>query len=120
MPRTTANDLLAPTEWKVFYAVSQRREPLSVREIEQELGRIDAAVSWGTSTVQTLLKRLVEKGFLKREDVFNTPSRPTPVYKPAIPYEEALRLHTLRFRDQFALGGKRDVDRVSQFLRENP
>jgi len=115
--KTFPADLLSPSEWKVFYVLSTRREPLSTKETMVELTRIDPESSWVFNTVQTLLKRLVDKGFLTREEVYDSnSSRAMPVYGLAVPYEEALRLHLLRFLDQFALAGQRDIELIERLL----
>ena len=55
-------------EWKVLTAV-WNKGPLAARDVVQALAD---ETDWSTSTVKTLLRRLVEKGALKTRQVGNS------------------------------------------------
>ena len=59
--RVARQDLLAPSEWKVFWVLSQRN-PLNVAEISRELARHDPDFSLSENTIRTYVKRLEQKG----------------------------------------------------------
>jgi predicted transcriptional regulator len=112
-------ELLSPSEWKVFQILS-RRHPLTVAEIAQELAREDSEFSLNISTVKTFAERLHRKGYLRREVGPTPPGRGREpfTYRPAVPFEDALKLHLHRFLDQFASGGDHDLKIVQQVIEE--
>lgn len=104
-------DLLSPSEWKVFWVLS-KRNPLTMAEISQELARHDPDFSLNDNTVRTFVKRLEQKGYLKSE------SAGLLSYRPSVPFEVALRFHVDRFLEQFALGGREDLEVMRQVVEE--
>jgi predicted transcriptional regulator len=104
-------DLLSPSEWKVFWVLS-KRNPLTMAEISQELARHDPDFSLNDNTVRTFVKRLEQKGYLKVEPVGRLS------YRPSVPFEVALRFHVDRFLEQFALGGRDDLEVMRQVVEE--
>ena len=105
-------ELLSPSEWKVFWVLS-KRHPLTIAEIGQELSRLDPELKLNDNTVRTFVKRLQSKGYLEEEAASALLS-----FRPAVPFELALRFHVHRFVDQFALGGKGDLEILRQVLEE--
>jgi len=75
MGRRTS-DPLSPAEWKIMRILWQRKS-CAAREVYEVAGE---AHGWAPSTVKTLLRRLVEKGFLTTTQVGNSflyrPARP--------------------------------------------
>jgi len=57
-----------PAEWQVLSLI-WREGPLATREV---LSQLQAEQSWSTSTIKTLLRRLVDKGHLKTKAVGNS------------------------------------------------
>jgi predicted transcriptional regulator len=114
-PRAREEQLLSPSEWQVFYLVS-KRSPLTVGEIAQELGRIDPSFSPHFNTVMTFVRRLQDKGYLRK--VSGERGRELSTYEPSVPYEIALRRHVHRFFDQFALGRRGDLETVRRMVEE--
>jgi predicted transcriptional regulator len=104
-------DLLSPSEWKVFWVLS-KRNPLTMAEISQELARHDPDFSLNDNTVRTFVKRLEQKGYLKSESAGRLS------YRPSVPFELALRFHVDRFLEQFALGGREDLEVIRQVVEE--
>lgn len=117
--RGQPESLLAPSEWRVFFLLS-RRQPMTVAEIAQELARLDPELARSYNTVKTFAERLCRKGYLRREPqpVTSGAGREAFAYSLAVPFEEALKLHVHRFLDQFALGGKADLDVIRRALVE--
>jgi len=113
MPRPKPRqELLSPSEWKVFWVLS-RRHPLTIAEIGLELSRLDPEVSLNDNTVRTFVKRLQSKGYLEGEAGSALLS-----FRPAVPFEVALRFHVGRFLDQFALGGEADLEILRKVVEE--
>jgi len=112
-------ELLSPSEWKVFHLLS-RRHPLTVAELAQELAREDSEFSLNISTVKTYAERLHRKGYLHRDLGPSRPGRGREpfAYRPAVPLEEALRLHIHRFLDQFASGGDSELEIAHRVVKE--
>lgn len=75
MPRRKS-DPLSPSEWKVMKIVWERKS-CAARDVYEVAGQ---AHGWSPSTVKTILRRLVEKGFLTTTQVGNSflyrPARP--------------------------------------------
>lgn len=75
MGRRTS-DPLTPAEWKIMRILWQRKS-CAARDVYQAAGE---AHGWAPSTVKTLLRRLVEKGYLTTTQVGNSflyrPARP--------------------------------------------
>lgn len=65
-PRTPEDP--TPAEWKVLRAVWDAG-PLATRDVQAAL---EEETGWTTSTVKTLLRRLVEKGHLRTKRVGNS------------------------------------------------
>lgn len=106
-------ELLSPSEWMVFWVLSQRH-PLSTAEVAQELARQEPSVSFNGNTVRTFLTRLQKKGYVTAE-----PSAGREVlYHPSVPLEVALRFHVNRFLDQFALGGRDDLEILREIIEQ--
>jgi len=104
-------ELLSPSEWKVFWVLS-RRHPLTTAEVAQELSRLEPDVSLNDNTVRTFLKRLQTKGYLTAEPS----SGRELLYRPSVPFDAALRFHVNRFLDQFALGGRSDLEVLCEIV----
>ncbi|HEV3340649.1 MAG TPA: BlaI/MecI/CopY family transcriptional regulator [Pirellulales bacterium] len=81
MPKETSQPLAA-AEWKVMNIV-WRRKSCAARDVCEEARREHG---WSASTVKTLLRRLVEKGYLQTTQVGNSF-----LYRPARPALSALR-----------------------------
>ena len=81
MPREPSEPL-TPAEWKVMNVV-WRRKRCAARDVCDEAGREHG---WAASTVKTLLRRLVDKGYLQATQVGNSF-----LYQPARPALQALR-----------------------------
>ena len=81
MPGDRAEPLTA-AEWKVMNVV-WRRKRCAAREVCEEARREHG---WAPSTVKTLLRRLVEKGYLQ-----TTPIGNSFLYRPTRPALQALR-----------------------------
>jgi len=75
MPRRQP-ETLSPAEWKVMRIVWQQGN-CAARDVYEEGGRLHG---WATSTVKTILRRLVAKGYLQTTRVGNSflyrPARP--------------------------------------------
>ena len=114
-----SQESLSPGEWRVFFLLS-RRQPMTVAEIAQELTRLDPELARSYNTVKTFAERLCRKGYLRREPqpVTSGAGREAFAYSLAVPFEDALRLHVHRFLDQFALGGKADLDVIRRTLAD--
>ena len=67
MPRRPQSPL-TPAEWKVMKIVWQR-DACAARDVSQAAGD---RYGWAVSTVKTILRRLVEKGYLKTTRVGNS------------------------------------------------
>ena len=69
-------ETLSPAEWKVMRIVWQHGS-CAARDVYEEAGRLHG---WATSTVKTILRRLVAKGYLRTTRVGNSflyrPARP--------------------------------------------
>jgi predicted transcriptional regulator len=121
MPPTTAQqELLSPSEWKVF-SVLTRRNPLTSTEVIQELSRLDTDFSLNPATVRTFLKRLQDKDYLTAEPLADQEPQYRGrelQYRPSVPFDLALRRHVHRFLDQFALGGQADLEIVRDVVAE--
>ena len=109
--RVARQDLLAPSEWKVFWVLSQRN-PLNVAEISRELSRHDPEFSLSENTIRTYVKRLEQKGYLSGGAATDF------TYRPSVPFEVALRFHVNRFLEQFALGGREDLEIVLEVVKK--
>ena len=81
MPKEVSQPLSA-AEWKVMNSV-WRRKSCAARDVCQDARREHG---WSASTVKTLLRRLVEKGYLQTTQVGNSF-----LYRPARPALSALR-----------------------------
>jgi BlaI family penicillinase repressor len=81
MPKDTSQSLAA-AEWKVMNIV-WRRKSCAARDVCQDAHREHG---WSASTVKTLLRRLVEKGYLQTTQVGNSF-----LYRPSRPAFSALR-----------------------------
>lgn len=81
MPGERAEPLTA-AEWKVMNVV-WRRKRCAAREVCEEARRKHG---WAPSTVKTLLRRLVEKGYLQTTQIGNSF-----LYRPTRPALQALR-----------------------------
>jgi|GraSoiStandDraft_8_1057269.scaffolds.fasta_scaffold35425_2 predicted transcriptional regulator len=116
MPRTAPRqELLSPSEWRGFWILS-RRHPLTIAEIGRELARLEPGEPpLNDNTVRTFVKRLQGKGYLA---VDASAGRDLLAYRPSVPYETALRFHVSRFLDQFALGGRADLEILRAVLEE--
>jgi predicted transcriptional regulator len=115
MRRTPARqELLSPSEWKVFWILS-RRHPLTIAEIGLELSRQDPGVTLADNTVRTFVKRLQKKGYLAED---SSSPRDLMAFRPSVPFEVALRFHVDRFLDQFALGGRGDLETLRRVVEE--
>lgn len=110
---------LTPSEWRVFFLLS-RRQPMTVAEIAQELARLDPELARSYNTVKTFTERICGKGYLRREPqpVTSGAGREAFAYSLAVPFEDALKFHVHRFLDQYALGGKPDLDVIRRALVE--
>lgn len=89
---------LSPSEWSIFLVLSCKH-PLSVKEIGQELSRVDDDFQKSISTLTTLLQRLMARGYVRK-----VPPRAssTPIlYEPIVPLEPAFRSHAERFISSF-------------------
>ncbi len=75
MPRKKSK-LLSHSEWKVMKIVWERKS-CATRDICQEARKI---LGWSDSTVKTILRRLVDKGYLQYTQIGNSflyrPARP--------------------------------------------
>lgn len=75
MARHTS-DPLTPAEWKIMKIVWERKS-CAARDVYTEA---EDTLGWAPSTTKTLLRRLVEKGFLKTRQIGNSflyrPARP--------------------------------------------
>ena len=80
MARETASPL-TPAEWKVMKIVWQLKTG-AARDVYELAGREHG---WAASTVKTILRRLVEKGFLTYDQVGNSY-----LYRPARPALKSL------------------------------
>jgi predicted transcriptional regulator len=112
-PPKARQELLSPSEWKVFWVLS-RRHPVTTAEVALELSRQEPEVSLSDNTVRTFLKRLQNKGYLTAEP---TSGREL-LYRPSVPFEVALRFHVDRFLDQFTLGGRADLEVLRQMVEQ--
>ncbi|HUW82429.1 MAG TPA: BlaI/MecI/CopY family transcriptional regulator [Phycisphaerae bacterium] len=69
-------ETLSPAEWKVMRIVWQHGS-CAARDVYEEAGRLHG---WAVSTVKTMLRRLVAKGYLRTTRVGNSflyrPARP--------------------------------------------
>ena len=63
-----APEPLTPAEWKIMKIVWQQGQG-AARDVYQVAG---AKYEWAPSTVKTILRRLVEKGYLKTSQVGNS------------------------------------------------
>src|SRR5215469_17991549 len=81
MPKEVSQPLSA-AEWKVMNSV-WRRKSCAARDVCQDARREHG---WSASTVKTLLRRLVEKGYLQTTQIGNSF-----LYRPARPALSALR-----------------------------
>ncbi len=80
MPRDM-EDALTPAEWKVMKLVWQQKA-CAARDVYQAAG---LEHGWAPSTVKTILRRLVEKGYLTTTQVGNSF-----LYRPARPVLKSL------------------------------
>lgn len=80
MPRDVG-DALTPAEWKVMKLVWQQKA-CAARDVYQAAGQEHG---WAPSTVKTMLRRLVEKGYLTTTQVGNSF-----LYRPAQPALQSL------------------------------
>ena len=80
MPRRRS-EALSPTEWKVMKIVWERKS-CATRDVH---AAAQEAHGWSRSTVTTILRRLVEKGYLKTTQVGNSF-----LYRPARPALQSL------------------------------
>ncbi|MGQ0553605.1 MAG: BlaI/MecI/CopY family transcriptional regulator [Planctomycetota bacterium] len=97
---------LNETEWKVMQAL-WRRQPLSAREVREELA---PSTGWAYTTVKTLLVRLAEKGLVRE-----TRSERAGLYAPLITQAEARRAALRALLDRAFEGG---LAPMLGFLRE--
>jgi predicted transcriptional regulator len=63
-----STDPLSPSEWKVMKIVWEKRS-CAARDVHQAAAQTDG---WAVSTVKTILRRLVDKGYLKTTQVGNS------------------------------------------------
>jgi predicted transcriptional regulator len=90
-----APDPLAPAEWKVMKIVWELKS-CAARDVYEKAG---AEHGWTPSTVKTLLRRLVAKGYLTTQQVGNSF-----LYRPARPALAALRGAADNLLDNAAAG----------------
>jgi predicted transcriptional regulator len=67
MPRET-NEPLTPAEWKIMKIV-WRKKACAARDVYEETGR---ELGWAPTTAKTVLRRLVDKGYLTTTRVGNS------------------------------------------------
>lgn len=79
---------LSETEMEVMEVIWNSSTPMTVAQIQD----LFAAKEWKTSTVSTLLKRLIDKRFLTK-----TMRGKVNYYEPAIPWEEYKKYETKSF-----------------------
>lgn len=75
-------DPLSPSEWKVMKIVWEKKS-VAFREIYEQASKEQ---DWSQSTVKTLLRRLVDKGYVETQAVGNSY-----LYKPALSPQKPLR-----------------------------
>ncbi len=82
---------LSPAEWQLLCVVYELEAPVGVHNVSEQTDR------WSYSTVQTLLRRITEKGWLKKK----TAGKRLSLFTPTISFEEAveIRLRGLLERD---------------------
>ena len=77
---------LTPAEWNIMKVVWEKKEVVA-REVYEELHDSE---KWATTTVRTMMERLVKKGYLKQKKI-----GPVYLYKPAVKQEKVMS-RTLR------------------------
>lgn len=93
--------LPSPSEWQVFACLC-RSGPRTLNELEQELSHLRRY------TIETLLLRLAEKGYVSARDSAGR-------FQALAPFEEALKAQIDRFVENF-IGGDRKA--CAQLIRQ--
>ncbi len=96
--------LLAPSEFRIFFVLC-KRNPLTLRQIGQELARRDPEFRQGHDTLAPFLQRLVKKGYVSQHAQEGLP----PLFQPSIPFDFALRRQFERFLDDCFLTGPAEL-----------
>lgn len=80
--RQTGLPNLSPTEWEIM-KVMWKHGPMAARDV---YARLSEERKWASSTVKTLLRRMVKKGWLDYQQIGNSY-----LYRGTVPREKALR-----------------------------
>ena len=95
---------LSPAEFRIFSLLS-RRGPFRIGEIKVHLGRLHPEFRQGYNTIGTLLKRLIQKGYVEQRDEGQTAH----LFYSIVPYDRALSWHVERFLDSFLITSRADL-----------
>lgn len=74
-------DPIAPSEWKIMKIIWDKKS-CAARDVIEEVQKVE---NWAPGTIKTLLRRLVEKGYLKTQQIGNSF-----LYKPTQPAMKSL------------------------------
>lgn len=101
-PRLEDLPLLSPSEWRVFFALSQRSEA-TVRQLEADIDS-GQAQPMSYATIQVLVRRLEEKGYVHSRRPDREKSH---LYRGAYPFNEVLRRHATESLATLCQGNQR-------------
>ncbi len=106
---------LSTSEWRIYLVLASAKDPLTVKQISEELSRYHPNLGQGISTLSTLLQRLMANGYVSRrkdETGFI-------VYQPLAELEPALRRHAERFLEDFTQGRRPQLEVVLELVKES-
>jgi predicted transcriptional regulator len=108
---------LAPSEWQIYYAIAKHGAEITLRELGQELTRLDPDYALAYASLHTLVHRLIDKGYVESRSTGSGLTH-TKLFWSVVPFEQALRRHVERFLDQFVFGDPGDLKTVRQVVDE--
>lgn len=91
---------ISEAEHKIMEVIWEAKEPLSSNDIRQ---RMDQRSAWERTTILTLIRRLVDKGFLKQE------KRDVYYYSATVQREAYLKKETKEFVNRIYRGRSKDL-----------
>src|SRR6186997_12119 len=89
---------LSPSEFRIFAIL--RDGPLSVRDIGQRLASQDPDFSQTHNALNSLLQRMIKKGYVAQVDDQHNRAR---LFRPLLPYDLVLPQMTLHYLDSLLL-----------------
>lgn len=111
MPTDNSRPYLAPSEWRIFYVLSQGRSPMTIREIGVELIHLYPDQKQAYNTIATIITRMITKGYIREE---SGPSARS--YQTTSPFDDALRQHFEHYLSEHLLDQPEEIGTLLEVL----